>query len=110
MRRNIGESWVTILLAAAFLAFPFRATADAPQKPAETAGAETAHFDGRWQTSFGVLTLKQAGDKVEGDYDAPPGKVTGTVSGRKLTFTYQEASIAGEGWFELSAGGKKFAG
>ena len=106
-------SWRSVLLVAAsrYRSFsPFGPTADTPQKPAESPATEAANFTGQWQTSFGVLTLKQTGDKVEGEYDNPHGTVIGTVSGGKLTFAYQEASIGGEGWFELASGGRKFTG
>ncbi len=35
-------------------------------------------------------------------------KIDGTVSGKKLQFTYTEPTVSGEGWFELS--GEQFSG
>ena len=73
---------------------------------------EPASFAGRWRTSYGVMTLTQEGAKVSGQYvlNGVRSQINGTVAGRKLTFTYREPTVRGEGWFELAADGKHFAG
>jgi hypothetical protein len=69
-------------------------------------------FTGRWQATFGPMELTQTGDHVEGYY--LPGSVrcplTGQVAGQRLTFTYQEPGVRGEGWFELAPHGQAFHG
>src|SRR5947207_12032206 len=42
-------------------------------------------FDGEWRTSFGIVTLKQAGDAVTGMYgDGGKFSIKGTVDRKKL--------------------------
>lgn len=74
--------------------------------------AEKVDFSGSWLTTFGPMTLKQDKSKVEGQYNMGGHicSLKGTVEGRKLTFTYQEPTIGGKGWFELSADGQLFSG
>jgi hypothetical protein len=59
-------------------------------------------YTGRWFSTFGPLELTQKGDRVEGFYtlggEACP--VQGRVKAGRLTFTYREPTIEGEGWFE----------
>ncbi len=76
---------------------------DAPAGPAAATG-----WAGAWDTTFGRLDLEQEGARVRGAY--PAGEVEGQVAGRRLTFRYTEADVAGEGWFELSPDGRTFAG
>lgn len=68
-------------------------------------------FTGTWQTTYGEMTLTEQGGKIEGTYAYTSGA---TISGRReknrFTFTYQEPHAKGEGWFELAADGKTFAG
>lgn len=69
-------------------------------------------FSGKWQTSFGPMDLAQEGARVHGSYvyrgsECP---VEGKVSEGRLTFTYQEAAVHGEGWFELARRGNAFSG
>ncbi len=73
------------------------------------AGSE---FTGTWSTTYGKMTLMQTGDKVSGHYETGTTRnhIAGTVEKNKLSFKYQEPGAAGEGWFELSADGKSFAG
>lgn len=74
--------------------------------------AEAADFSGGWSTTFGEMTLEQAGARVTGHYEmgGVPCLVDGTVAGRRLTFTYREPSVTGEGWFELAPDGASFDG
>lgn len=69
-------------------------------------------FAGTWDTTYGRMTLTQDGAKVRGSYVFQRQRSTleGQVEKNKLTFHYQEPSARGEGWFELSADGKSFAG
>ena len=77
------------------------------------ARAETPKtFAGTWETTFGRMTLTQQGKKVEGhyEYDGRRCPVSGQVEKNRLTFTYEEPGVKGEGWFELAADGNSFAG
>src|SRR5262249_31199146 len=69
-------------------------------------------FAGTWDTSFGRMTITQEGKKVRGHYEMEGNRcpVNGTVEKNRLTFTYEEPDVKGEGWFELSADGKGFSG
>ena len=79
---------------------------------AALAAPECAQFSGRWDTTFGPMTLSQTGARVSGVYvmDGVPCKITGSVKDRRFTFRYREPGVAGEGWFELGADGKTFEG
>jgi len=88
MQRTAPTSVALLLAVLALTSLPSqRARGEAPPPARAVAPSDdvSSSFDGEWQTSFGRLTLKQTGHKVEGEYDNPPGKVNGTVSGRKLT-------------------------
>ena len=69
-------------------------------------------FAGRWFTTFGTMELSQDGSRVDGFYEfqAQRCAIQGTIirDGR-LHFTYQETTVAGEGWFGLVRHGR-FAG
>ncbi len=69
-------------------------------------------FAGRWDTTYGPMTLTQQGAFVAGSYfwDGKRCTVQGKVDGRRLTFTYREPEVSGEGWFELAADGQSFRG
>lgn len=71
-------------------------------------GEPDANFAGTWQATFGQLILTQTGSKVTGSY--PNGTITGRVEGRKLTFRYTEATVRGDGWFEMNLTGDGFVG
>src|SRR4051812_15360606 len=79
--------------------------------PPTRAADEKASFDGEWRTSFGIVTLKQTGNAVNGTY-GDGGKFTlkGTVKGKKLTFDYQEAQATGDGNWTLDDAGLAFGG
>jgi hypothetical protein len=73
----------------------------------------TDYFAGSWETTFGRLVLTQHGDEVKGTYQLGPGTactLQGKVEKNKLTFTYKEPGVTGEGWFTLAAGGQSFEG
>ena len=65
-------------------------------------------FAGRWNTSFGSLTITLDGDKASGTYSL--GTLVGSLQEGRLEFTYDEGTIRGEGWFELAADGQSFSG
>ena len=75
----------------------------------EDAVVSEVGFAGRWDSTYGILTLVESeAGKFSGSYSG--GTLSGQVDGRKLNFTYQETTVAGEGWFELSDDGKSFSG
>jgi len=57
------------------------------------------------------MELTQAGNEVHGHYEFQAERCTikGAIRDGRLHFTYQEPSVAGEGWFDLVRHGK-FAG
>ena len=66
-------------------------------------------FGGEWIHSFGRMTLEQEGDKVTGSYGSG-FTIDGTVKDGKLTFTYREGRVEGEGYFDLDESGRSFRG
>lgn len=77
--------------------------------PAEAPPASA--FDGLFETTYGRLRLATADGTTSGHYTYGGGStVEGTIEGNRLTFSYQEPTVAGEGWFELSADGAEFTG
>src|SRR2546430_1679670 len=70
------------------------------------------NFTGTWETTFGVMTLKQDGAQVQGFYlmDGERCTLEGKAANQRLTFTYQEPGADGTGWFEIAADGKSFSG
>jgi hypothetical protein len=69
-------------------------------------------FSGKWLTTFGPMELSQDGASVRGEYRylSAACSLEGEVSHDTLVFTYQEPEVQGEGWFELTRGGKAFTG
>jgi hypothetical protein len=68
-------------------------------------------FDGIWQTSFGPMRLFQEANHVTGCYECTGhATIEGQLTGNRLTFTYQEPKVRGEGWFELVPDGERFVG
>jgi hypothetical protein len=93
------------------LAAPLLAVVCAVASAQEAPALSPVDFSGRWETTFGALDLAQNGSRVDGTYtDAGYATLWGTLKARRLTFLYEEATAAGEGWFELSADGRSFAG
>lgn len=73
--------------------------------------ASPASFAGAWDTTYGLLIVEQDGGVVRGTYSYGGGSsIAGTVSERRLTFTYTEPTASGDGWFELSEDAQSFAG
>ncbi|MCX6979180.1 MAG: hypothetical protein NTV08_00230 [Verrucomicrobia bacterium] len=75
--------------------------------------AKEATFAGEWETTYGRMILKADGQKVSGTYEYAGGvanDISGTQDGRKLTFTYEEPGVTGEGTFTLAEDGVSFDG
>lgn len=69
-------------------------------------------FAGTWATTYGPMTLIQEGNKVKGSYVTNGATCTleGQVEKTRLTFTYQEPNVRGEGWLELGVDETSFKG
>src|SRR6516225_10749299 len=69
-------------------------------------------FGGEWHTTFGPMNLQQRGNRVHGTYHYmdSDAKIDGKIDHGKLVFRYQEPTVEGEGWLELTGRGKTFAG
>ncbi len=69
-------------------------------------------FVGQWETTFGEMNLSVTEDRVEGAYIMGGARcpIEGRMANGRFEFTYQEPSVAGEGWFELAADGSTFSG
>jgi hypothetical protein len=90
---------------------PPTSPATAPATAPSTNAA--AEFGGEWLTSYGPMTLVQTGKSIKGAYGPPNGRaaIEGTLDATgRFNFTYTEPTATGEGWFELAAGGQRFAG
>jgi hypothetical protein len=80
----------------------------------KASGAPT--WAGTWSTTWGAMILRQNGNRVEGAYAYSEGRLRGTVSGRVLRGTWDEAptraapSEAGDFEFTLSPDGKSWTG
>jgi hypothetical protein len=69
-------------------------------------------FSGKWLTTFGPMELSQDNASVRGEYRymSAACSLEGKISRGRLDFTYQEPEVQGEGYFELTRGGKAFIG
>ena len=74
--------------------------------------ADAPSFSGEWKTTFGLMQLKQDGDRVTGSYvlDGVRCTIEGSAKDGVLAFKYREPDVTGEGSFKLSVDGKSFAG
>jgi hypothetical protein len=76
------------------------------------------HFEGDWQTTWGVMTIKMNGQRLTGTYPHDQGRIEGTVSEDGTTFTgtwseapsYSPPNDAGPVIFKLSADKMTFEG
>ncbi|MHB1556615.1 MAG: hypothetical protein ACYC61_03925, partial [Isosphaeraceae bacterium] len=76
----------------------------------EAAKGTTGKFAGLWLTTQGLMEIVQDGDRVTGRYARyGPVKIEGTITGRRLDFTYTWLRN-GKGWFDLSKDGKSIDG
>ena len=72
---------------------------------------ETSGFDGLFDSTYGRLRLSTNGDGITGSYTYGGGStIEGTIEGNRLSFRYQEPTVAGHGWFELSDDESAFSG
>lgn len=78
----------------------------APPHPAEPA-AESP-FLGTWDSTYGRLEIARQDSAIVGRY--PGGTIHGRLEAGRLTFRYQEADVAGDGWFELDPEQNRFSG
>ena len=87
----------------------------------DSADNDDPSFTGVWKSEFQDVTLTQIGHKVTGTYqykfktgEVQNGKISGTVEGNVLTFTWSEKSAkrstVGKGKFELASDGNSFKG
>ena len=109
---------ILLIIAVATHVLGFATLAEPAAKPVDDVPLESIKpqndsFAGEWQTTFGHLTLKREGNALSGNYGRKGEAlytITGTQSGRKFTFTYDEVTAKGEGFFELDGEGLKFEG
>jgi predicted esterase len=67
-------------------------------------------YAGLWLTDLGLMEITQDGAKVKGRYALRgTSTVEGKVTGRRLDFRFNSFR-EGQGWFDLAADGKTFAG
>ncbi|MGH7470902.1 MAG: hypothetical protein ACRENP_23390 [Longimicrobiales bacterium] len=80
--------------------------------PACWAYAQRNDFAGRWETTYGIMTLEQAGKSVSGQYivDGQHSSIEGKIQGRRLKFRFRTPKVSGEGWFALDSAGGRFSG
>jgi hypothetical protein len=78
----------------------------------EHANGDGKNFSGRWETSYGIMTLEQVGDSVSGYYLMKHlhCSIDGKVGNGRLNFKFREPKSSGEGWFELKSRGDRFSG
>lgn len=75
-----------------------------------------ASFAGTWRTDWGMMKLRQSGNRVEGTYSHQNGRITGTVSGNTLTGYWSQnpshefPNDKGPLSLTLTDGGRKFTG
>ena len=76
--------------------------------PGVTTAADVA---GRWQSDFGVLTLRQDGTRIQGTYSCCQGTLEGTLADESLDLEWRDP-ISGEGWvrFEITKAGRELRG
>jgi hypothetical protein len=69
-------------------------------------------YQGVWKTKYGLLKLKETGNRVEGSYQLNKGKIIGAVKDKILTGkwsekpSYSEPNDAGDVEFRLTKSGK----
>lgn len=68
-------------------------------------------FSGEWRTTIGTVRLFQNEGDVTGSYvDASQFKIKGTVTGKVLSFEYEENQAKGDGRYTLDSSGNRFTG
>lgn len=77
----------------------------------ENAATGDGPFTGVYESSFGRVRLVQTGQQVSGTYAYGGGStIEGSVEDGRFSFTYQEPTASGEGWFELRPDDSGFNG
>jgi hypothetical protein len=106
-----GEGWFQISPDGSSFSGEWREDGSVTWAPWQGARILEDSFTGAWQTTFGRMELRQAGDIVQGVYEyGANSTLVGTVADGRLTFRYTEPQATGEGWFELSPDGATFTG
>jgi hypothetical protein len=98
--------WIPLIVLLNFVV----ASADPPPAPAPAAAPAGPSFTREWETTYGLMTLKQSGSIIDGAYGRDQSTLKGEIAASKFTFTYTEPNAAGEGWFELAPDGATFSG
>jgi len=81
-----------------------------------TAAAMEEMVSGDWNSSFGMMSLKQSGNKISGTYTNQNGKIDGVLQGNIIKGTwfqapsYKPPNDAGDFMFVLSADRNSFSG
>jgi hypothetical protein len=73
-------------------------------------GALALDVSGDWQTTYGVVSLRQNGRNVSGAYYEGRATITGTINGMKLVLRYDEVNVQGEAVFTFNDQGTAFSG
>ncbi len=85
-RLNLFEFWVVMMIFGKFWMVLILALVSAP-----TISAQSCDWTGVWNTTYGRLELRQAGQDVVGSYDYDQGRLVGTVTETGLVGTWSEA-------------------
>jgi predicted esterase len=76
----------------------------------KAANDKPGNYAGLWLTDLGLMDLTQDGTKVEGRYASRgTSGIEGKVAGRRIDFRFHSFRD-GQGWFDVAADGKSFAG
>jgi predicted esterase len=80
------------------------------QPDPQTLKAKPANLTGLWLTDFGLMYLKQTGDKVTGHFALHGvSDIQGTITGHRFEFT-TKTFFPGKGWFDLTENTAAFSG
>lgn len=68
-------------------------------------------IEGLWKTSYGMMRIVKSNPGFEGIYGSGGANtIHGKMEKEKFVFHYQEPTMKGEGWFQLSSDGERFSG
>ncbi|MEQ1606099.1 MAG: hypothetical protein ABL999_14645 [Pyrinomonadaceae bacterium] len=77
---------------------------------------QSTKWEGQWQSTWGNISITQAGNSITGTYEHDNGRIVGTIVGNKIVGTWSEGPTftapddAGDLEFTLSADGSGFTG
>jgi hypothetical protein len=114
VRRAFLSSALAILVGSAAVAVP--GLANGPVSAEERAGAQASalvRWQARWQTNFGVVTLRQRGRTVTGTYSHGNATINGRAkgtTGRGLVANWKQRGLRGTLVFRMSANRCRFNG